>query len=108
MREAPEAVADAVQEQMGCHDHWVCPDAQRIADAAWAAAYAAALRDAADRLMREADISRADLEVLLPSCHKRQCDCCHPTSDEAFSLVISRTRDLLRRWADEATEKGNA
>lgn len=51
MREAPEAVVDAVQEQMGCHDHWVCPDAQRIADAAWAVAYPAALRDAADKLV---------------------------------------------------------
>lgn len=64
----------------------------------------AILLRAAERLGREATVSRAELERLLPECHKRQCACCHPNGEEAFSLIIARAVDLLQRMAAEEAE----
>lgn len=114
---APVSVVAAVMEALGCckvsvepdptlarpwceqHERWWddrgCPVAVQAADAAWAAAYPEALRDAAERL----DWVKPDV-----------CPCDHPEaccgSEEACDAMQPSVRVIgasdLRRWADES------
>lgn len=87
----------------GCDHHTGGPEeCDSRAMTAVAAALPVLLHGAAERLQREVCVSRAELEILIPECHKRQCACCHPTGEQAFTLIIGRAVDFLQRMAAEA------
>ena len=101
-------VVDGVRQGVADHFHccanhpWEtwrkrgCPVSVRQADAAWAAAYPAALRDAADRLPERTEGTNGEGTAAWPERHR-----------EVYSLAIEEAQGALRRLAD-ASEDGVA
>lgn len=116
-RAAPKSVVDAVQEAEThrmtappCSEHqtcWPCACGAHMptqnalhrhrvrvaADAAWTAAYPAALRDAADRLPEHTEGTNGEGTAAWPERHR-----------EVYSLAIEEAQGALRRWADESED----